>query len=134
MLSEREMVPAVHSYTPAPLTSISYAEHDLQLAPIVLQIARDAASAGDGALIDNMPFEWPGPRGGRIEIDGDGEIERSPAAQLPPGTRIHPAESRRGYLEPDAALIAGSGDGLFAVLIEYVRTERPQADRPPSPL
>jgi hypothetical protein len=131
MLSEREMVPAAHSYTPAALTSISYAEHDLQLATIVLQIARDATSDGDRALIDNMPFEWRGPRGGRIEIDGDGEIERSPAARLPPGTRIYPAESRTGYLEPDATLIAGSGQERFAVLIEYDRTERPhkQVDR-----
>jgi len=125
MLSEREMVPAVQRYTPAALTSISYAEHDLQLASIVLQIARDATGDGDGALIDHMPFEWQGPRNGRIEIDGDGEIERSPAAQLPPGTRIYPAESRTGYLEPDATLIGGSGQERFVVLIEYDRTERP---------
>jgi len=33
MLSEREMVPAVHSHTPAALTSISYAGHDSSWAP-----------------------------------------------------------------------------------------------------
>lgn len=38
---------------------------------------------------------------------------------------------RSGYLEPDATLIAGSGDERFAVLIEYDRTDRPhkQIDR-----
>ena len=76
-------------------------------------------------------FEWQGPRNGRIEIDGDGEVERSPAAQLPPGTRLYPAGSRTGYLEPDATLIGEAGEDVFAVLIEYDRTERPhkQIDR-----
>jgi len=130
-LRERELVPAEHRYTPVPLTSISYAEHDLQLASIVLQIARDAAVDREEALIGQMPFRWLGPRNGHIEIDGDGETERSPAAQLPPGTHLFPAGSRTGYLEPDATLIGGSGEDLFAVLIEYDRTERPhkQIDR-----
>jgi hypothetical protein len=130
-LREREMVPAEHRYTPTTLTSISYAEHDLQLASIVLHIARDAAGDGEQALIGQMPFHWQGPRNGRIEIDGEGETERSPAAQLPPDTRIYPAGSRTGYLEPDATLIGGSGEERFAVLIEYDRTERPhkQIDR-----
>ena len=130
-LREREIVPAEHRYTRASLTSISYAEHDLQLASIVLHIARDAAADGEEALIGQMPFHWQGPRNGHIEIDGDGELERSPPAQLPPDARLYPAGSRTGYLEPDATLIAGSGQGRFAVLIEYDRTERPhkQIDR-----
>jgi hypothetical protein len=130
-LTECEMVPDERRYTPVPLTSISYAEHDLQLASIVLHIARDAARDGEEALIAQMPFRWLGPRNGHIEIDGEGETERSPAAQLPPGTRLFPAESRSGYLEPDATLIGGSGEDCFAVLIEYDRTERPhkQIDR-----
>jgi hypothetical protein len=130
-LREREMVPDERRYTPVPLTSISYAEHDLQLASIVLQIAQEAAVDGQEALIGQMPFRWLGPRNGRIEIDGDGETERSAAAQLPPGTHLFPAGSRTGYLEPDATLIGGSGEDLFAVLIEYDRTERPhkQIDR-----
>jgi Phage integrase family len=124
-------VPAERRYTPAPLTSISYAEHDLQLASIVLHIARDAAGDGEEALIGQMPFRWLGPRTGRIEIDGDGEVERAPAARLAPGTRLYPAGSRTGYLEPDATLRGGSGEDVFAVLIEYDRTERPhkQIDR-----
>jgi Replication-relaxation len=130
-LRECEMVAAERRYTPVPLTSISYAEHDLQLASIVLQIARAAAGDGEEALIGQMPFRWLGPRNGHIEIDGDGEAERSPAAQLSPGTRLYPAGSRTGYLEPDATLIGGSGEDVFAVLIEYDRTERPhkQIDR-----
>jgi Replication-relaxation len=69
-LRECEMVPDERRYTPVPLTSISYAEHDLQLASIVLHIARDAAADGQEALIAQMPFRWLGPRNGRIEIDG----------------------------------------------------------------
>ncbi len=95
-LKECEMVPAERRYTPVPLTSISYAEHDLQLASIVLHIAQEAAGDGEEALIGRMPFRWLGPRNGHIEIDGDGETERSPAAQLPPGTRLYPAGSRTG--------------------------------------
>jgi hypothetical protein len=130
-LTECEMVPYERRYTPVPLTSISYAEHDLQLASIVLHIAQDAARDGEEALIAQMPFRWLGPRNGHVEIDGDGETERSPAAQLPPGTHLFPAGSRTGYLEPDATLIGGAGEDLFAVLIEYDRTERPhkQIDR-----
>jgi hypothetical protein len=130
-LTECEMVPDERRYTPVPLTSISYAEHDLQLASIVLQIAQEAAGYGEEALIGQMPFRWLGPGNGHIEIDGDGETDRSPAAQLPPGTHLFPADSRTGYLEPDATLIAGSGEDRFAVLIEYDRTERPhkQIDR-----
>ena len=85
-LRECEMVTNERRYTPVPLTSISYAEHDLQLASIVLHIAQEAAIDGEEALIGQMPFRWLGPRNGHIEIDGDGETERSPAAQLPPGT------------------------------------------------
>ena len=78
-----------------------------------------------------MPFEWKGPRSGRIDIDTAEEVERSPAAKLPQGTRLHPEGSRQGYLEPDATLIGRSGDDVWAVLIEYDRTERPhkQIDR-----
>jgi protein involved in plasmid replication-relaxation len=126
-----EMVADERRFTPVPLTSISYAEHDLQLASVVLRIAQEAAGDAKHALIAQMPFRWLGPRNGHIEIDGDGETERSPAAQLPPGTHLFPVASRTGYLEPDATLIGGADDDLFAVLIEYDRTERPhkQIDR-----
>jgi hypothetical protein len=55
-LTECEMVPAERRHTPVPLTSISYAEHDLQLASIVLHIAQEAAGDGKEALIGQMPF------------------------------------------------------------------------------
>ena len=139
-------------YTPAEITSVSYTEHDLQLAAIVLLIATAAATPGLGGLLDRMPFQWQGPRSGRIDPDGllnpargerhgdrDGRIEsdpaeqpeRSAAASLPEGTRLHPGRSRAGYLEPDATLIGRVGDERFAVLIEYDRTDRPhkQVDR-----
>jgi hypothetical protein len=96
VLRECEMVPDERRHTPVPLTSISYAEHDLQLASIVLQIARDAARDREQALIAQMPFRWLGPRNGHIEIDGEDETERSPAAQLPPGTRLFSRRESHG--------------------------------------
>jgi hypothetical protein len=66
-----------------------------------------------------------------LDLDGREKVERSPAAQLPPDTRLYRCQSRSGYLEPDATLIGGSGEDRFAVLIEYDRTDRPhkQIDR-----
>jgi Replication-relaxation len=130
-LRDCEMVTDERRYTPVPLTSISYAQHDVQLASVVLRIAQEAALDREQALIAQMPFRWLGPRNGHIEIDGDGKTERSEAAQLPPSTSFYPVASRTGYLEPDATLIAGAGEDSWAVLIEYDRTERPhkQIDR-----
>ncbi|TML00287.1 MAG: hypothetical protein E6G34_02010 [Actinobacteria bacterium] len=130
-LRRRGMAPSERTYVPAALTSISYTEHDLQLAALVLRVAREAAGPRGGGLIDRMPFTLMGPRSGRIDSAARGEGERSPAAQPPRGTRLHPEGSRRGYLEPDATLIGGSGENRWAVLIEYDRTERPhkQIDR-----
>jgi hypothetical protein len=120
-----------HSYTPVALTSLSYAEHDLQLAALVLHIAQRAIGEHDGALLERMPFEWKGPRNGRIDVQWGGGAKPSEALKPRPGTSFHHEGSRRGYLEPDATLIAGSGDERWAVLIEYDRTERPhkQLDR-----
>jgi hypothetical protein len=131
VLRRHELVPDGRTYTPVAITSISYTEHDLQLAALVLQIAHAAAGAPAEGLIEQMPFTWQGPHSGRIESDHAQQFECSPAAELPPGTRLHPETSRRGYLEPDATLIGGSGEGRQAVLIEYDRTERPhkQTDR-----
>ena len=114
-LSQLEVIAEEHSYTPAALTSISYAEHDLQLAALVLQIATEASEGHDGALIERMPFEWRGPRNGRIDVEWGRGAEPSAAAQLAPGTRFHHEQSRRGYLEPDATLIAGSGGQRWAI-------------------
>jgi hypothetical protein len=130
-LVARGMAPGDCPYTPTVLTSISYTEHDLQLAALVLRIAQEAAGGPVGALLDTMPFTWKGPRSGRIETQETEHPERSPAAILPPGTRLHPEDSRRGYLEPDATLVRQSGEERWAMLIEYDRTERPhkQLDR-----
>ncbi len=130
-LAEQGRVPNDDPYTPAAITSLSYTEHDLQLAALVLQIAQAAAPDQTGGLIDKMPFRWQGPRSGRIETRGSEDIECSQAARLPDGTRLHPDDSRDGYLEPDATLIGQAGDDRWAVLIEYDRTERPhkQIDR-----
>jgi hypothetical protein len=124
-LTERGMTPSDRTHTPAAITSISYTEHDLQLAALVLRIAQEAAGKRDGGLIDRMPFTWKGPRSGRIDTDGSRDFEWSPAAELPEGTRLHAEGSREGYLEPDATLIGCTGDDRWAVLIEYDRTERP---------
>ena len=129
-LIEQGRVPEERAYTPTAITSISYTEHDLQLAALVLHIAQEAAG-GQGALLDRMPFTWQGPHSGRIDVDSNEEFERSKAAELPLGRRLHPEGSRKGYLEPDATLIGRSGEDTWAVLIEYDRTERPhkQIDR-----
>jgi hypothetical protein len=130
-LAEQGIVSHDRPYTPAAITSISYTEHDLQLAALILHIAQTAAPDPTGALIDTMPFPWQGPRSGRIDTSTAEPNERSAAAQLPEGTRLHPEDSREGYLEPDATLTGRAGDHHFAVLIEYDRTDRPhkQTDR-----
>ena len=130
-LAAQRLVPGRRGYTPAVITSIGYAEHDLQLAALVLHLADKASHHSSGGLIERMPFSWQGPRSGRIDIDEGENFERSAAAKLAPGTRLHVEQSRRGYLEPDATLIGGSGAERWAVLIEYDRTERPhkQIDR-----
>ena len=130
-LTEQGMTPSDRAYTPTAITSISYTEHDLQLAALVLRIGQDAARDRGGGLLDRMPFIWKGPRSGRIDTDTTEEFECSPAAELPQGTRLHAEGSRRGYLEPDATLIGQTDEDTWAVLIEYDRTERPhkQIDR-----
>ena len=147
-LAAHELAADARHYTPAEITSISYTEHDLQLAAIILHIATIAATPGPGGLLDRMPFQWQGHRSGRIEPASARQpagspaadrstakdrpaVDRSPAATLPQGVRSHAGRSRPGYLEPDATLIGHVGDERFAVLIEYDRTDRPhkQIDR-----
>jgi hypothetical protein len=156
-LGSQDIVDGNARYKPTAFTSISYTEHDLQLSALILRIAVAAGGSYTDRLIDTMPFTWQGPRSGRIawrrprtrskeqdwrddfdldahdqlDLDGHDKVERSAAAQLPPGTRLYRCESRSGYLEPDATLIGGPGEDRFAVLIEYDRTDRPhkQIDR-----
>jgi hypothetical protein len=140
----------------AAFTSIAYTEHDLELSSLIVHIAVQAGGSATDGLLNTMPFHWQGPHSGRnpwpgprrrrvdqerqdgLEWDPDDELDerrekvtRSSTARLPADTRMYWRGSRSGYLEPDATLIAGSGDDRFAVLIEYDRTERPhkQIDR-----
>lgn len=132
-LVQHGLVDDARSYRPVELYSISYAEHDLQLAALILYIADTATSQWDGPLIDRLPFKWQGPRSGRIDPrHPNPPAELSDAAQLPAGTQLHPEQSIPGYLEPDATLIGEVDDGeRFAILVEYDRTRRPhkQIDR-----
>jgi hypothetical protein len=129
-LSDSELITSTN-YKPADLHSISYAEHDLQLNALILHMAHTAAHAADTPLLDRMPFQWQGPRTGRIDLQASGVIQVSEAARLPPDTRLRPGQSRPGYLEPDATLTGRHGSEHFAILIEYDRTNRPhrQIDR-----
>lgn len=118
------------SYTPADIHSIAYVEHDLQVNALVLHIAR-TAHAGDGPLLDAMPFEWHGPRRGEI----DPHEEPPPEDDCPLRASLPPvfdrADSREGVLKPDATLILGGAEPCQAVLIEFDCTARPhkQLDR-----
>ena len=120
-------------FRPARLTSISYVEHDVQVAALLAIVAARAARARgrEGPLLDVAPFTISGPRSGRIQL----------RATHAPGLKQHdsaasagadPREQGRGLLEPDATLTGTtSDDKTTAVLIEYDRTRRPakQADR-----
>ena len=111
-------------FRPVELHSISYAEHDLQLNALILHIAQAATKPGEGGLMERLPFEWRGLRTGKIDPSTGTRHELSPAGVLPPGTRLHPEQSRPGFLEPDATLIGGGEGERFAVLVEYDRTGR----------
>ncbi len=130
LLNNNGMCVEKKPYTPADIHSIAYVEHDLQVNALVLDIAR-RARAGDGPLLDVMPFDWHGPRRGEI----DPRQEQQPQggcewrSSLPPV--FYEAESREGVLKPDATLIVGGTDPVQALLIEFDRTARPhkQLDR-----
>ncbi len=130
LLEERGMCADEKPYTPADIHSIAYVEHDLQINALVLDIAR-RAHAGDGPLLDAMPFGWHGPRRGEIDPCEEQPPEggREWRSSLPPV--FYGAGSREGVLKPDATLIVGGMDPVQAVLIEFDRTARPhkQLDR-----
>jgi hypothetical protein len=130
LLAERGICAEEKSYTPADIHSIAYVEHDLQINALVLDIAH-RARAGDGPLLDAMPFGWHGPRRG----ESDPRQEQQPQggcewrSSLPPV--FYEAESREGVLKPDTTLIVGGTEPCQAVLIEFDPTARPhkQLDR-----
>ena len=66
MLSDRGMFAERKLYKPAEIHSIAYVEHDLQVNALVLDIAH-RARAGEGPLLEEMPFAWHGPRSGEID-------------------------------------------------------------------
>jgi hypothetical protein len=128
MLCEHGMAAERKHYKPAEIHSIAYVEHDLQINALVLDIAH-RARAGEGPLLDEMPFAWHGPRSGEIDPreeqapEGESELR----SRLP---RFFHGGSREGVIKPDATLILGA-EPRQAVLLEYDRTERPhkQIDR-----
>jgi hypothetical protein len=106
-------------YEPPAITNVSDVQHDLELAALIVRIALDVVGDPSAGLLDSMPFQWLGPRRGRIEAIGSARFERPQAAKPPPGARLRPAASRHGRIKPDATLIGGAPGNRFAVLIEY---------------
>jgi hypothetical protein len=111
-------------YEPPPITNVSDVQHDLELAALIVRIALDVVGDPSAGLLDSMPFEWLGPRRGRIGAIGSARFERSGAGKPPPGARRQSKGSRRGSLKPDATLVGGSPESRFAVLIVYDRSLR----------
>jgi hypothetical protein len=124
LLAESGIAADGEYYKPAEIHSIAYVEHDLQVNALVLGLAH-RARAGDGPLIDAMPFGWHGPRQGEI----DPCQERAPEDGGGPGSRLLPrffeGGSREGVVKPDATLILGGPEPRQTVLLEYDRTARP---------
>ena len=124
LLAEPGTAAAGEHYKPAEIHSIAYVEHDLQVNALVLGLAHKAR-AGEGPLIDAMPFAWHGPR--RSEIDPRKEQTPEDGGRL--GSRLLPrfyeGGSREGVIKPDATLILGGPEPRQAVLLEYDRTARP---------
>jgi hypothetical protein len=116
------------AFRPAKLTSIAYAEHDVQVAALMAQIAARAAEfvGRGGPLIDAAPFELLGPRSGTI----DPRVERrapdaSPASDLA-GRRVRLGRAHPGVLKPDATMFGVDRHGnRTAVMFEFDRTRRP---------
>lgn len=123
LIAEARLAAEDKRYKPADIHSISYAEHDLQVNALVLDIAHRARS-GAGPLLDAMPFEWHGPRRGEIDPREEKRPESGErCAELPPFYDLE--GSCEGVIKPDATLIFGGQKPRQAVLIEYDRTARP---------
>jgi len=123
-LAATHIAPLSPRYTPPPISDVRYVRHHLELAALIVRIALDVVGDPSAGLLDSMPLQWRGPRSGRIERTGGARFERSEVANLPPGTLLHPENSRGGRLTPDATLIGGAPGNQFAVLIEYDRSKR----------
>jgi hypothetical protein len=112
-------------YTPAELTSISYVEHDIQVAALVTRLAALAARTWgrEGPLIDAAPFRLVGPRAGTIDPRYEERApERSERAATWPLAHDVAAP---GVLKPDATLVwEAEGVARLAVMVEFDRTRR----------
>ncbi len=130
MLSDHGMSADRKLYKPADIHSIAYVEHDLQVNALVLDLAY-RARAGEGPLLDEMPFAWHGPRRGEIDPREEQRPEKESEARARMLPRFFHGGSREGVIKPDATLILGGAEPRQAVLLEYDRTERPhkQIDR-----
>ena len=130
MLSDCGMSADQKLYTPAEIHSIAYVEHDLQVNALVLDIAHRART-GEGALLEEMPFAWHGPRSGEIDPREEPAPETGSETRARMLPRFFHGGSREGVIKPDATLILGGQEPRQAVLLEYDRTERPhkQIDR-----
>jgi hypothetical protein len=124
MLSDRGMSADRKLYKPADIHSIACVEHDLQVNALVLHIAHNAR-AGEGPLLDAMPFAWHGPRRGEIDPREEQAPEEGCETRARLLPRFYEGGSREGVIKPDATLILGGAEPRQAVLLEYDRTARP---------
>lgn len=119
-------------YRPQELHSPAYAEHDLDVADLILSLARryKPPEQTRQPLREIIPFEWHGPR--RALHDPHAPLppnDRAPEALLDPAT-VHEERSVNGRIRPDAALIGPGDNGApTAILLEYDRTRRPSKQR-----
>lgn len=116
------------AFRPAKLTSIAYAEHDVQVAALMAQIAARAAEfvGRTGPLIDAAPFELLGPRAGTIDPRVERRAPDASAASDLAGRRVHLSRAHPGVLKPDATMIGVDRQGNHtAVMFEFDRTRRP---------
>jgi hypothetical protein len=124
MLSDHGMAADRKLYKPADIHSIAYVEHDLQVNALVLHLAH-RARAGEGPLLDAMPFAWHGPRRGEIDPREEQAPEEGCETRARLLPRFYEGGSREGVIKPDATLILGGAEPRQAVLLEYDRTARP---------
>lgn len=116
-------------YTPAALTNISYAEHDVDVSALIVALAARCAH-GLGPLAPlkaTVGFDWLGERRGTVDPRLSVPVgERHPAARLGE-LQLHPERSIPGYIKPDATLtgLAADNQQPYAVMFEYDRTRRP---------
>jgi hypothetical protein len=130
-LVQARLAPASPRYRPPELHAIAYAEHDLQVNGLILNLAHDP-HANPAPLHDRIPFQWSC-RSAHVALrrrEPPATMSAAAAAALRATTNR--ARSLPGHLEPDAVLRGRDADGRrLTVLVEYDRTRQPstQIDR-----